>query len=168
MSTELTKAINRASKDIAVNMSREATAVRSLREFNEHQIGHDPARVAWPSSLVLELALKTATPQELKEHYGFSDEEWAALRENETFLAELGAMVEEVKKDGMSFKLKARLQAEAMLETSWRLVHAPGSEVAANVKADLIKTTFRVAGFDNKEAAAGAGGGQFNIQINLG
>jgi hypothetical protein len=145
----------------------DGNAAQSLREFNIAQTMSDPSRLSWPSSLPIELALKTASPQELRTHYGFSDEEWQALRENPVFIAELSAQCELMKKEGMGFKMKARLQAEAMLETSWRLAHAPSSEVPANVKADLIKTTWRVAGFDNKEAAAGTSAAQFNIQINL-
>jgi hypothetical protein len=60
-----------------------------------------------------------------------------------------------VKKEGMSFKLKARLQSEALLETSWRLIHAPSSEVPPAVKAKLMEATWRMAGFDNKEGTSG-------------
>jgi hypothetical protein len=73
-----------------------------------------------------------------------------------------------VKKEGMSFRLKARLQAEELLKTSWRLIHAPTDEVPPSVKADLVKATMRWAGYDNKETAAGAVNNGFNIQINLG
>ena len=157
--------IEEAQKTLATSFVRETAATRELRDFNTLQTARDPAKVGWPASLPVELALKTASPQELMVHYGYSAEEWAALKENPTFIAELGATCELMQKEGMSFRMKARLQAEAMLETSWKLAHAPTSEVPANVKADLIKTTFRVAGFDNKEAAAAGGGSQFNIQI---
>lgn len=150
-------------------LSREGAAVASLREFNDAQLQVDPARATWPATLIVELALKTATPQELKEHYGFSDEEWQALRYNPTFIAELADMCETVRKEGVSFRKKAQLQAEEMLKTSWQLVHGPASEVPAAVKARLIETTFRIAGYDDKGNGSGAGGGaQFNIQVNLG
>lgn len=148
-------------------VGHEADAVRSLREYNEKARDHDPAKIAWPTSLPIELALKTAPPCDLKVHYGYTDEEWAALRYNPVFLKELAEAVELMKQEGMSFRKKAQLQAEAMLETSWKLVHAPGTEVPPNVKADLIKTTFRVAGFDNRDTAAG-GGNMLNIQFNFG
>lgn len=150
-----------------IQSAADAPQAQSLRQYNAEAAARNPAAVSWSPTLLVELALKTASPQELKEHYGYSDEDWLVLRANPVFLSELAAACEEVKKDGVSFKMKARLQAEAMLETSWRLVHAPSSEVPANVKSDLIKTTFRIAGFDNKEAAAGTGGTALNIQINL-
>jgi hypothetical protein len=128
----------------------------------------NPAEIGYPPTLPIEIALKTATLGEIKAEYGFSDEEWEALRFNPQFLADLASAAEMVKKEGMSFRLKARLQAEELLKTSWRLIHAPTDEVPPSVKADLVKATMRWAGYDNKETAAGAVNNGFNIQINLG
>lgn len=127
----------------------------------------DPASIGYPPTLPIEVALKTATPRELQTEYGFSDEEWAALPSNPFFIADLKAAAEMVKKEGMSFKLKARLQAEELLKESWRLIHARGDDVPSSVKADLIKSTMRWAGYDNKEAAAGTQANAFQININL-
>ena len=126
----------------------------------------DPATIGWPPTLPIEIALKTAPMAEIRDTYGFTNEEWLALRDNPDFLADLAAAVAMVKEEGMSFKLKARLQAEELLKTSWRLIHAPIDEVPSSVKADLIKATARWAGYDAKDN----GGGQansLNIQINL-
>lgn len=128
----------------------------------------NPAEIGYPPTLPIELALKTATPQELQAEYGFDDDDWLALRYNPHFLADVAAAAEMVKKEGMTFKLKARLQAEELLKTSWRLIHAPTDEVPSSVKADLIKATARWAGYDNKEAAAGGQANAFQININLG
>jgi hypothetical protein len=144
----------------------EIAAVRGLREFNKRQSVLDPARLTWPATLPIELALKTASPQELKVHYEYSDEDWDALRDNPVFIRELAAAIDMVKQDGMSFRMKCKLQAEAMLETSWKLVHGPASEVPAAVKARLMETTFRMAGYDSKEGVIGAGN-QLAIQINF-
>ncbi len=164
---DLKKQIETASTAIARTLTQEANEVQSLRQFNAEARGNDPAKLAWSPALPIELALKTASPHELKEHYGYNDEEWQALRSNPVFIAELTGACDAMKQEGMTFKMKARLQAEAMLETSWRLVHAPGSEVPANVKADLIKSTARWAGYDSKDATGGPGGTALNIQINL-
>ena len=130
----------------------------------------DPASIGYPPTLPIEIALKTASHAELREEYGYSEEEWAALPSNPYFLADLAAAAEMVKKEGMSFKLKARLQAEALLKESWRMIHAKGEDAAPpSVKADLIKSTMRWAGYDAKDqAAAGAVNNGFSIQINLG
>lgn len=132
----------------------------------------DPTSLVWPPTLPIELALKTATPQELRVEYGYSDEEWEALRHNAVFLRELAGACELVRQEGMSFKLKAKLIAEENLKMTWKLIHGDGQIVPAAVKAKLIELTARWAGYDDKSAAGAAGGpvnaNTLNIQINLG
>lgn len=134
------------------------------------KLASDPARLGWPATLPIEIALKTAPLSRLKDEYGYSDEEWDALRYDPVFLSDLAQAVETVKQDGMSFKLKAKLQAEEILKTSWKMIHDNTGNTPSSVRADLIKSTMRWAGYDNKDAA-GAGGTQANalqININLG
>jgi hypothetical protein len=137
-----------------------------LRTVKDYDPGRDPASIAWPPTLPVEIALKTAPMNDIREAYGYSNEEWMRLKDDPAFLADLAAAVQMVKQEGMSFRLKARLQAEELLKTSWRLIHAPTDEVPSSVKADLIKATARWAGYDNKEQV-GPGGTSFAIQINL-
>lgn len=126
----------------------------------------DPATLGYPPTLPIEIALKTAPMGQIQAEYGYTNEEWAALKHDPAFLADLTVAVEMVRKEGMSFKLKARLQAEELLKTSWRLIHAPADEVPSSVKADLIKSTARWAGYDNKEAG-GTGNTGTALQINI-
>ena len=73
----------------------------------------------------------------------------------------------EVRDKGLTFKLKARAQAEELLKTSWLLIHSP--DVSAAVKADLIKSTVKWAGLEPKnEPVEGGGSGGVRITINLG
>lgn len=131
-------------------------------------LARDPARLGYPPTLPIEVALKTAPLSVIKDEYGYSDEEWESLRRDPVFLADLTKAVEMVKQDGMSFKLKARLQAEEILKTSWRLIHAPADQVPPSVKADLIKATMRWAGYDEKSTTGpGQGGTALQININL-
>jgi hypothetical protein len=139
-----------------------------LADIRAYDPGKDPASLGWPPTLPVEIALKTAPMSEIRDAYGYSLEEWARLKDNPDFLADLAAAVQMVKQEGMSFKLKAKLQAEELLKTSWRLIHASQEEVPSSVKADLLKATMRWAGYDAKEAAATGGGNALNIQINLG
>lgn len=139
-----------------------------LANIEAYQPNRDPAAIGWPPTLPIEIALKTAPMGEIREAYGYTPEEWMRLKDNPDFLADLSAAVLMVKKEGMSFKLKAKLQAEELLKTSWRLIHAPSAEVPSSVKADLLKATMRWAGYDVKEAAVAQGGNALNIQINLG
>ena len=132
-------------------------------------ISRDPANLVWPPTLPLEIALKTASLAALQEEYGFDDAEWAALRYHPVFLADLARAVEVVKEEGMSFKIKAKLQAEELLKRSWRLIHDTTGSTPPSVQADLIKATMRWAGYDDKSTRGDAvQATALNIQINMG
>jgi hypothetical protein len=164
---ELGKQVEAASKAIVRTISQETDQVRDLRDYNAKTRDRNPAALSWPPTLPIELALKMSTPTELKAHYEFTDDEWDNLRANPVFLAELAAACELVKQDGMSFRLKARMQAEELLNTGWRMIHAPHSEVPAAVKERLMAGVYRMAGFDSKEGVAPGGNAGLAIQINF-
>lgn len=132
----------------------------------------DPTSLVWPPTLPIELALKTASPGDLRIEYGYTDEEWAELPRNPVFMKELAGACELVRQEGMSFKLKAKLIAEENLKEVFRLTRDPACP--AQVRGKLIELTARWAGFDprtNGEDVIGAGAlaaNMLNIQINLG
>lgn len=134
----------------------------------------DPTSLVWPPTLPIELALKTASPSELKVEYGYSDAEWEALPRNPVFMKDLAGACELVRQEGMSFKLKAKLIAEENLKAVWKMIHSDSASVPAAVKGKLIELTARWAGFDPRTNGeeGGAGGpvnaNTLNIQINLG
>lgn len=73
----------------------------------------------------------------------------------------------EIRDKGMTFRLKARAQAEELLTTSYLLIHDPA--VSPAVKADLIKSTVKWAGLEPKDSGVSGGdGGGVRITINLG
>lgn len=130
----------------------------------------DPSKIGlYPATLPIEVALHETPLQELKAEYGFTDEEWSALPHNPQFISDLKSAKDMLKKEGMSFRAKARLQADELLKRSWILIHSSTDLVPPSVQADLIKATMRWAGYDNKEMTGGPGGqaNAFNIQINL-
>jgi hypothetical protein len=131
----------------------------------------NPAELGYPPTLPVEVALRTASIRRICEAYHLTREDWDALRQDPRFVADVAAAVEMLRREGMSFKMKARLQSEELLRTSWRMIHAPSDEVPPSVRADLLKFTIRVAGLD-ASAAAATNAAQANntlqIQINLG
>lgn len=125
----------------------------------------NPADLGFPPMLPLELALKIAPPAQICAHYGITREQFAAIIAHPVFVKSYQEAVEQLKVDGMSFKMKAKMQAEGFLATSFAMVTNPATSDA--VRADLIKNTVRWAGYDAKAAEVGTGN-SFNIQINLG
>jgi hypothetical protein len=129
----------------------------------------DPATLGYPATLPIEVALKTASIQRICEAYGISRDEWNVLRYQPQFIADVAAAHAELKKEGMSFRMKARLQSEELLKQSWKMIHEPHDSVPPNVKADLIKFTIRAAGLEpDPKNGQGLGGSNLQININLG
>lgn len=138
-------------------------ATASINPDNPSEIGH------YPPTFPIEVALRTAPLPEICAAYSISQEEWLVLRTDPVFLRDLTAAVELVKKEGMSFKLKAQLQADELLKTSWRMIHSNNEDVPASVRADLLKFTVRAAGLaDPAEKGSGVPQNALQININLG
>lgn len=132
----------------------------------------DPSDIGFPHMLPIELALRTGTPKEICAAHGVSKQEWDELRVNPVFVKALTEAIDLVKKEGMSFKLRAGMQAEEYLKTLWAIAHSTSEDVPASVKADIAKFTIRAAGLDQSIAQKAMGGaGQHNalqIILNLG
>jgi hypothetical protein len=82
------------------------------------------------------------------------------------FLKKVDHYRTEIRDKGMTFRLKARAQAEELLGTSYLLIHDPS--VSPAVKADLIKSTVKWAGLEPKDNVQADAGGGVKITINLG
>lgn len=126
----------------------------------------DPSRLGYPPTLPIEIAMRTSSTRLICEAYGITEEEWDLIRFDPVFLADLQRAVDMLKEEGVSFKVKAKIQAEELLQTSWRLIHNPQTPPA--VSADLIKSTMKWAGHDVPPSQQVTPGSGFSISINLG
>ena len=122
-------------------------------------------RFAFDTSLMLEGSGETL--DEVKDRHNITAEDILTFNKDPIFLKKVTSYRDEIKEKGMTFKLKARAQAEELLTTSWSLIHSP--DTSAAVKADLIKSTVKWGGLEPKGdiTTEGAGGG-VKITINLG
>jgi hypothetical protein len=112
------------------------------------------------------LALRSNPLNEILDSYNIGEAEWEVIRNDPSFIQDLARTVEQLKEDGAGFKTKAKLQAEALLQTSWKLIHDVLTPPA--VKSDLIKHTVRWAGYEPKQSAeVGTQGTGFSISINF-
>jgi len=125
----------------------------------------------WSDRLAMDIALALegsgeSMPDIMLRH-AITQSELITYNQDSMFLKKVEHLREEVKEKGMTFRLKAKAQAEELLTTSWTLIHAP--DVSAAVKADLIKSTVKWGNLEpQKDAIAeGVGGGGVTIQINL-
>lgn len=125
----------------------------------------------WSDRLAFDVALTLEgsgeTLQEVMGRHSIDANDLIVFKRDPVFLKKVEHYRDEVREKGMTFRLKARAQAEELLTTSYLLIHDPG--VSPAVKADLIKSTVKWAGLEpkNDDNAEGAAGG-VRITINLG
>ncbi len=110
--------------------------------------------------LAYELALRMEPVEDTFQRYGYTAEAAASLLESPEFRALCDRVGDDVQKNGLSFKAKAKAQAEELLAHSFDMATDP--LVSSAVRADLIKWTARVAGLEpkgDKDNEKNAGGG---------
>lgn len=124
----------------------------------------------WTDRLALDIALYTeGSGEELHEvldRHKLTTRDLLDIKKDTQFNKRVETFQKEVRDKGVTFKLKARAQAEELLTTSWELIH--DRDVSPAVKADLIKSTVRWAGLETKEELPGASAGGVTILIDLG
>jgi hypothetical protein len=107
--------------------------------------------------LPYELALEMDTPEATFAKHGYTPDEAAVLLGRKDFVLTLKRYRDEIVASGTGFKLKAKVQAEALLADSYQIATDP--EAPPSVRADLIKWTAAVAGFGPPKEQAKEGGG---------
>lgn len=125
----------------------------------------------WSDRLAFDVALALEgsgeTLDEIKQRHHITASDLLVFNKDRVFLKKVEGYRDDIREKGITFKLKARAQAEELLTTSWGLIHSP--DVSPAVKADLIKSTVKWAGLEVKtdENTGGASGG-VKININFG
>lgn len=117
--------------------------------------------------LVYEIAQGIDPPWVVAQRYGMTEFEWKKLVRHKPFLLAVQRYRKDMADTGYTFRMKAQLQAEALLKEAYLMARDP--KVPAAVRADLIKWMPKAGGLvdDNRTSAAGMQGG-FSININLG
>ncbi len=126
---------------------------------------------SWSDRLAMDIALllekSGETVEEVLERHNITADDLGRFNADPLFLKKVEHLRGEVRDKGMTFRMKAKAQAEELLTTSWTLIHSP--DVSAAVKADLIKWTGKMADLEPKKDVIGDsdGGGGVSITINL-
>lgn len=127
-----------------------------------------PLQRRWDDRFVHDLAMTLegsgSTVANLLKEYDYSKDDLVAFGEEPIFKQRVDYWRKELKNNGQGavFKLKAMAQAELLLDTSWNIIH--NDEASPAVKADLIKWTAKMAGYEpTKEAGSADNGVRINI-----
>ena len=124
----------------------------------------------WSDRLAMDIALALEgsgeSLPEIMARHAITADMLLSYNRDSMFLKKVEHLRDEVREKGMTFRLKAKAQAEELLTSSWTLIHA--SDVSAAVKADLIKSTVKWAALEPKgDTSADNNLGGVTIHINL-
>lgn len=125
---------------------------------------------AWTNVVAFELALVLEgggeTVQDLLTRNNINAVQFAEFANDKIFEKTVQDYREEIRTKGLTFRAKARVQAEELLKTSWILIHS--IDTPAAVKADLIKHTVKWGDLEPKNTSVESNTGGVSITINLG
>lgn len=130
---------------------------------------HQPT--GWTDRLAFDIALTMEGSgfdvQEVLTTHDILPEDLAVFSQDPVFARKVEAFRGEIRDKGVTFKLKARAQAEELLATSWAMIH--DNTVSSAVRADLLKATIKWAGLEPKgDVPEGPMGEGVKIVINMG
>jgi len=115
----------------------------------------------WPPDFLLELALGLEPTQDIMDRYGVTPLQLQQWYEHPVFKKELTELQKRISDEGLSFKLKSRVQAEQYLKE----IHKVMTDRATppNVKLEILRSLAKWAGFEPKEEKNQT---QVNVQVN--
>lgn len=124
----------------------------------------------WNDRLCFDIALRLEGSgedlTEILQRHKVTPTELMEFSHDPVFDKKVRSFRDDIRDKGLTFRLKARAQAEDLLTTSWTLIHDP--DVSPSVKADLIKSTVKWAGLEPKGDEQSTSTGGVSITINLG
>lgn len=103
--------------------------------------------------------------QTILDAYDLQAHEFHAVKGSGIFQQQLSRVNEQLEKDGGSFKLKAQACAEVLLQEAFTM--AMDKDMDPKVRADMIKSNVRWAGFDAPSQDGGGGAGGFHVTMNF-
>ncbi len=144
-----------------------SSAPRTVTPPDRPPAPRSPVDTGINPTMAFEVALGMLSLDEIAKKHGIPAQELREYAANPHF----DKMVKDFKADleahGVSFRLKAALQAEIYMDTTlWAMANDPTTP--SQTKLDFFKQLTRVGGLEPKPAAGSEGGPGFRLIINLG
>lgn len=129
-----------------------------------------PLQTRWTDRFALDLAMTLEgsgeSSTDLLKQYKLTPLDLQVFTKDPLFIQRVEHYRVQLKERGLSFKMKAQAQAELLLDTSWDVIHT--DDVSPAVKADLIKWTAKMAGYEPAKGPEAGGDGGVKINIYMG
>ncbi len=121
---------------------------------------------ALSAALALDLALEADNVEGLCKKYQLTYQQFQTLVDHPVFSQLVNDMRAEIRERGMTFRMKASVQADMYLEQVHKMVM--DENIPSSVRADLIKSTVKWADLEPKQKGSGEGSGPaFKLVINM-
>ena len=120
---------------------------------------------ALSAALAFDVALESDSVENLCAKYELNPSQLQTLLDHPVFKQLVDNMRAEIVERGLTFKLKAKIQADMYLQEVHKIV--TDERMPANVRADLIKSTVKWADLEPKNTEGGNGNQAFKLVINL-
>jgi hypothetical protein len=118
------------------------------------------------AKFIFELAAGLEDPDHIAQKYHYTPEAWEALKQDESFKKVVDAKRIELQKTGYTFRLKAALAAEDLLDEVY--IGAKSVDASLSAKLEAFKYLTKIGNLEPKEDKQVAAGPAFSIKIDLG
>jgi len=119
-----------------------------------------------PAQLIAEAAVGIDSLEDICARYHYTPEQTALLRNDRGFEVRVSRMAAELKKEGVTFRMRAAHAAEDVMAEVW--LRAKDPEVGLALKIDALKTLAKLGDLEPKQNAPQvAAGNGFSITINI-
>jgi len=159
--TALAEALDIPPADVA------PTHLVEYEEDDYHPDDYHPQMVSpWTTALVFDVALGLESDETLLARHGITLAEWRHINTHPLFLRQVAEQAREIGENGISFRAKAKIQAEMYLKDIDQMIASQSTD--QKVRLEAIRSMVKWAGLEptpNKEE--GSNVPQVNIQINM-
>jgi len=152
------------SPTVDYDTNRDLTLTGSVSNRSHHRKEQASAN-QWDPRLILDLALGIEDTRDILTRYGLTDNDYIVLCGSRVFRQELAVTIRDVHENGLPFRAKARVQAEAYLEVINDLVY--NETTPATTKLEAIRSTVRWANLEPKEDKSESGNTQAQINVSI-
>jgi hypothetical protein len=115
---------------------------------------------------VFELAAGLEEPDHIAQRYHYTTEAWESLKNDQNFMRVVESKRTELQKTGYTFRLKAALAAEDLLDEVY--IGAKSVDASLSAKLEAFKYLTKIGNLEPKEDKQVATGPAFSIKIDLG
>ena len=136
-------------------------------EYPDYRQDYNPQTVPpWTAALVFDVALGLEGHETVLQRHGVTPEEWDHINAHPLFQRQVAEQAREMGETGVSFRSKARVQAEMYLVQLDQMIHSPSTD--QKVKLEAIRSVVKWGGLEPQPSKEeGNSTPQVNVQINM-